>query len=69
MRVRLNEKLTAKLCELPESGMGYQRVDVRLSNGQHVRRVLVVNPEFMEWPDDRAPIRPDDLEAISVASE
>ena len=51
MHLRLDERLTAKLGDLPDSGMGDQRVDVRLRNGDHVRSVLVFNAEIMEWPD------------------
>ena len=67
--MRLDEKWTARLCELPESGMGYQRVDVRLRDGLQVRSVLVFNAEWIEWPDDQAPIRPSDLTAISLTEE
>lgn len=67
--MRLDERWIRELGDLPESGMGYQRVNVRLRNGQYVRHVLVFNAELMEWPDDRAPIRPADVAAISLAPD
>ena len=69
MRLHLDERWIRQLSSLPESGMGYQRVDVRLRNGQFVRRVLVFNGELMEWPDDRAPIRTTDVAAISLTRD
>ena len=63
-RLRLDAKWTDKLCRLPESGMGYQRVDVRLRNGQCVRDVIVFNAEELEWPR-RQPIESDDIVNIS----
>ena len=60
MRVQLNENWSATLCEIPENGMGYQRVDVLLRSGRKVRDVLVFNAEEMEWPDDQ-PIRSGDI--------
>ena len=63
MRVHLDEKWSITLCEFPEDGMGYQRVDVLLRSGRKVRDVLVFNAEEMEWPDDRR-IRSDDIAEI-----
>ena len=45
--------------------MGYQRVDVRLRDGQQVKQVLVFNAEVMEWPDDLRRIRVDDIVGIA----
>jgi len=36
MTIRLPEKWTRFLVRQPESGMGYQRVDVRLANNRSV---------------------------------
>lgn len=53
MRVRLENRLIEKLTRLPESGMGYQRVDFRLADGRELRNVLVFNAEEAELqPDD-----------------
>ena len=61
MRVKLAERLVKKLLALPESGMGYQRVDVRLSDGRELRDVLVFNAEEVELPDSVARVVVEDL--------
>ena len=61
MRVKLAERLTKKLLALPESGMGYQRVDVRLADGRELCDVLVFNAEEVELPDSVARIVVEDL--------
>ena len=44
---------------LPESGMGYQRVTIRFANNQVAQDVLVFNAEEAELPEELAhvPIR------------
>ena len=65
MHIRLNDKWSDALCAFPESGMGYQRVDIRLRDGQQVKQVLVFNAEVMEWPDDLQRIRVDDIAGMA----
>lgn len=36
----------------PESGMGYQRVDIRLADGRQLKGAIVLNCELLEVPDD-----------------
>ena len=43
MRLNLDSRWTQKLARLPESGMGYQRVRVRLKAGSTIESALVVN--------------------------
>ncbi len=38
----------------PESGMGYQRMDLRLADGHELRDVLAFNAEEVELPDECA---------------
>ena len=54
MRVQLEQKWIDLLTRLPESGMGYQRVDVRFLDNRVVRDVPVFNAEQAELPDDLA---------------
>jgi len=54
MRVRLEPRWTKRLLELPESGMGYQRVDIRLVDGRELKDVVVFNAEEIEVPDEFA---------------
>lgn len=52
MTIRLPEKWSRFLLSQPESGMGYQRVDVRLANDRKITDVVVFNGEQIELPDD-----------------
>ena len=54
MRLRLEQRWTERLLELPESGMGYQRVDIRFANGRTLKDVAVFNAEEFEVPDELA---------------
>lgn len=65
-RLRLEEQWTKRLCDLPESGMGYQRVDVELRNGLVVHNVLVFNAEELEWPAGYDSIRSADIVGITL---
>lgn len=56
MRVRLDEHFTAVLLEFPETGMGYQRVDVRFRNGRRLNNAIVFNSEEIELPTELASI-------------
>jgi hypothetical protein len=51
MRLTLEKKWTAQLVTLPESGMGYQRVLVRLKDGRTLENVVVFNGQVLEVPD------------------
>jgi hypothetical protein len=45
MRIKLDRLWTERLLELPESGMGYQRVDVRFADGRELKDLFVFNAE------------------------
>jgi len=49
--MKLSAKWTKYLLALPESGMGYQKVDIVLSNGQIINDVIVHNAEEIELPE------------------
>lgn len=68
MLLSLSQKWSRTLCKWPESGMGYQRVDVRLRDGTTVENVMVFNAEQMDWPDDSNPINTRDIVDISLSS-
>ena len=55
MRIKLDRCWTDRLIDLPESGMGYQRVDVRLADGRVLRDLVVFNAEELEVPDEVGP--------------
>ena len=52
MRLRLDSKWIERLTQLPESGMGYQRVRVSLRGGRVIEPAVVHNAEFLEVADD-----------------
>lgn len=54
MRVALDRKWIDRLLKLPESGMGYQCVDVHFSNRRVARNVTVFNAEQAELPAELA---------------
>jgi hypothetical protein len=51
MRRRLPSEWSKLLAGLPESGMGYQRVDIRFSDGSVQHDCPVFNAEELEIPD------------------
>ena len=51
MRIKLAQRWIDRLLKEPESGMGYQRVDVRFADGRHIENVMVFNAEQLEVPD------------------
>ena len=63
--LHLNERWVDHLCGLPETGMGYQIVDVVLSNGKRFRDIAVYNSEEMEWPSGAGNIVPEDIVEIT----
>jgi hypothetical protein len=54
MRIKVEQRWIKRLLRLPESGMGYQRVDVSLADGRELKDVLVFNSEELEVPEDLA---------------
>ena len=59
MRIKLSQRWIDYLLKKPESGMGYQRVDVQFADGRHLENVVVLNAELIEVPDafDRAEVQ------------
>jgi len=52
MKKALAQKWIDYLVAQPESGMGYQRVDVQFDNSSSVRDCVVFNSEQIDLPDD-----------------
>ncbi len=61
MRVKLDDRVVKKLLSVPESRMGYQRVDLRLADGRELREVVVFNAEEVDLPDSAARVGIADL--------
>lgn len=51
-KIELKEADVQYLSELPESGMGYQLVDITLKDGQQLKNRIVVNSQFLLLEDD-----------------
>lgn len=51
MKIALPQKWIDHLVRLPESGMGYQRVDVDFADGSTERDCVVLNAETIELPE------------------
>lgn len=66
MRLRLPSRWTTYLLSQPESGMGYQRVAVRLRDGRRFEDALVFNAEQLEIKQD-IELKPDEIVEITVA--
>lgn len=52
MRLRLDNRWSEKLKGWPESGMGYQLVDVTMSDGRTLAKAIVLNAEWIEVPNE-----------------
>ena len=64
MRIKLDERLVRKLLAFPESGMGYQRVDLVLADGRVLRDTFVFNAEEADLPDTTGPVAITDVRPI-----
>lgn len=62
--VRLTKFWIDKLVALPETGMGYQKVDLKLKNNQTLKNVTVYNAEECEVSQ---PFNPEDIIDISLS--
>jgi hypothetical protein len=49
--VRLPERWIQRLTQMPESGMGYQRVNILLKKGKILRDIVVLNAEEAQAPE------------------
>jgi len=55
LTIRLNELWSQRLAQMPESGMGYQRVDITLKGRRVIENVTVFNAEECETSEDFDP--------------
>jgi len=54
MRIKLEQRWIDRLLAWPESGMGYQRVDVTMADGREIKDAAVLNAEWLEVPTEYA---------------
>ena len=66
MKLKLNENWTKKLLKYPESGMGYQKVNVLLKSGLVIKDVVVLNAEDLVLSDQYVKLTTDDITDLIV---
>lgn len=66
-RISLDERWQRKLLDIPESGMGYQRVHVTLKDGRIVENAVALNAQVLQVPDDGPDFGSTDIAAVEVA--
>ena len=54
MKITLSEALTKRLLDMPETGMGYQRVDIVFDDGTVLPGAIVLNASVVDVPDSMA---------------
>ncbi|MBA3519804.1 MAG: hypothetical protein H0T75_19680 [Rhizobiales bacterium] len=67
MRITLREPLIKKLVALPETGMGFQFVDLMLGDGRVVPNVVVLNAEVADIPDGVESVQESDIVDVRLA--
>ena len=67
MQLELNKKTVNRLLTLPESGMGYQLVDLLLVDGRVVPSVPVFNSEIANLPDSFRDVRASDIADVRLS--
>jgi len=68
VRLALEDRWIEKLRRQPESGMGYQRVRVRLRDGRIIEHVVVLNGRLLDLAEDAGPVTPPDIVDVEVES-
>jgi hypothetical protein len=69
MRLKLDNRWIKKLLRDPESGIGYQRVDLRFDDGREILDVAAFNAEEVEIPDQFANARITDVTLHSTSAD
>ena len=68
MRLALEDRWIEKLRHQPESGMGYQRVRVRLRDGRIIAQAVVLNGRFLDFKEDVGSVTSPDIVDLEVES-
>lgn len=66
MKIKLNKKWVECLLSMPESGMGYQTVDITLKDGRVIKGVNVFNAEDLELPNEYKSIKIEKIQNINL---
>jgi small nuclear ribonucleoprotein (snRNP)-like protein len=65
MKIKLLQEQIDLLVNLPETGMGYHIVDIKLKNGRMLHGKIVLNSTYLQM-DDKEEIDPNEIEAIKL---
>lgn len=69
MNLLLPQRLSQSLMKLPETGMGFQVVDLVLADGRVLAGVVVLNAELAEIPDSAGSVDPAAILDLRPTSE
>jgi hypothetical protein len=65
MKIKLLQKQIDLLVNLPEAGMGYHIVDIKLTDGRIFNGKVVLNSTYLQIEDEEK-IDPNEIEAIKL---
>lgn len=65
-KLQLNSDQSAHLLSLPENGMGYQLVDIRVNSIGWITKVIAINSEFI-YLDNKYVLKAEDIQEIRVS--
>lgn len=69
MKLKLNKYWTERLLKYPETGMGYQRVDVILKSGQIIKDIVILNAEDLMLPEEYRNLKLEEIENLHVLTK
>ena len=67
MGIKLSKKWVEYLASVPESGIGYQIVNVTLKDGRVVKKTVVFNAEDLKLPPEYRGVELEDVEEIKLS--
>ena len=65
-QIKLPEAFIIYLQNLPEQGMGYQIVDIELSDGRILSDRIIFNSSYLKKLDDKEKIEPNQIKKIKI---
>lgn len=68
MQIELRQDITNRLLGMPESGMGFQVVDLVLADGRIIPNVKIFNCEIANLPEGFRDVRPADVTDVRLAN-
>lgn len=68
IRIKLTDQQIEILSRLPEQGMGYQIVDIKMKNGKILKEKVVINSTYLQL-DITEQIDTKDIDTIQINSK